>query len=120
MFSGEFAASLTMEIAPATLPAAVGANDVVRIAISEGLSVAGATNPVVVMPAPVVLMLVIFNDGVPGVRYLNLFIQRRARCNGPETHTRRIRAQLTGWRGRAAAAQRNNNCRIVGIIARDA
>ena len=50
--SGEFGALLTIEMLPVALPAVVGANRAVKVAICPALIVKGVAIPLMLKPAP--------------------------------------------------------------------
>lgn len=52
MVSGEFGALLIIEIVPVALPAVVGANCAVKVAICPTLIVNGVPMPLILKPAP--------------------------------------------------------------------
>jgi hypothetical protein len=62
---GEFGALLTIEMLPLALPAAVGANLALNVALSPAPSVSGVVNPLMLRPAPDTVALEIVTLAVP-------------------------------------------------------
>src|SRR5437899_7236104 len=65
--SGECSRSVVIVTEPDALPAAVGANTALRVAVAEGFNVRGAVIPFTVKPAPLTAMLEIWMAAVPAL-----------------------------------------------------
>ena len=65
MDSGEFEASLVRVILPLALPALVGANVTVRVAVCEAFNVAGTVKPLTVNPEPLALTAETWTAALP-------------------------------------------------------
>ena len=82
--SGECSRSVVIVTEPDALPAAVGANTALRVAVAEGFNISGAVIPFTLNPVPVNAMLEIWMAAVPVLLKTMGFVELLPRLTLPK------------------------------------